>query len=291
MELKQCILTKNDCYKTNKKMTPKGIVVHSTGANNPNLKRYVQPDDGILGYNSNKNHWNKSGLAKCVHAFIGLDKNGVVRCYQTLPFNICCWGVGNGSKGSYNYNPAYIQFEICEDDLTNKDYFTKAFDLAAEFCAYLIKEYNLELENVVSHHEAHLKGYGCNHADCDHWLKKFGKDMDWFRELVKNKMNEQPTELVEPIEWTKGTYRLTVAKAIRRNHNLGNNIIKVKECTASTKKVLTSTNPNADAKIKVGTDVIISSVYNENGRIWGAFGNCWIVICNIDGTPQAIKLN
>ena len=191
MEIKKCLLTNNDCYKTARKMTPAGIGVHSTGANNPYLKRYVQPDDGILGYNSYNNSWNRSGLTKCVHAFIGLDKNGVVRCYQTLPFNICCWGIGNGSKGSYNYNPAYIQFEICEDDLTNETYFNQAFDLAAEFCAYLIKEYNLSIDNVVSHHEAHLRGYGCNHGDCDHWLKKFGKDMDWFRNKVKAKLGEE----------------------------------------------------------------------------------------------------
>lgn len=194
MELKQCILTNNDCYKKGQKMTPKGIVVHSTGANNPNLKRYVQPDDGILGKNTNNNSWNRGGLSKCVHAFVGLDKNGVVRCYQTLPFNICCWGVGNGSKGSYNYNPAYIQFEICEDNLTNKEYFTKVFDLSAEFCAYLVKEYNLSIDNIVSHHEAHLKGYGENHGDCDHWLKKFGKDMNWFRNEVKAKLGVVPKE-------------------------------------------------------------------------------------------------
>ena len=38
-----CLLTENDCYKANRKITPAGIVVHSTGANNPYVKRYVQP--------------------------------------------------------------------------------------------------------------------------------------------------------------------------------------------------------------------------------------------------------
>lgn len=184
MEIKKCILTNNDCYKAGKKITPKGIVVHSTGANNPNLKRYVQPDDGVLGLNQYNNHWNKSGLEKCVHAFIGKDKNGVVRLYQTLPFDYACWGVGKGSKGSYNYNPAYIQFEICEDALTDKDYFDKAFNLAIEFCRYLCKEYNIPISDVISHKEAGSRGYGSKHADCDHWLAKFGKDMNWFRSQV-----------------------------------------------------------------------------------------------------------
>lgn len=201
MELKQCLLTNNDCYKKGQIITPKGIIVHSTGANNPNLKRYIQPDDGILGDNKYNNDWNRTGLSVCVHAFIGKDKNGEVRCYQTLPFNYACWGVGKGSKGSYNYNPAYIQFEICEDDLTDKDYFTKAFDLAAEFCAYLIKEYNLSIDDVISHHEANLRGYGSNHSDCDHWLNKFGKTMDDFRNDVRSKLGDpiEPTTKVDII--------------------------------------------------------------------------------------------
>lgn len=194
MEIKKCLLTKNDCYKAKQMITPKGIVVHSTGANNPNLKRYVQPDDGLLGTNLYNNDWNRSGLSLCVHAFIGKDKNGAVRVYQTLPFNYACWGVGKGSKGSYNYNPAHIQFEICEDGLTDKDYFNKAFDKAVEFCAYLCKEYNLSVDNIVSHKEAHSKGYGSNHGDCDHWLKKFGKDMNWFRAEVKSRLNEKPNK-------------------------------------------------------------------------------------------------
>lgn len=200
MEIKKCLLTKNDCYKTAKKITPKGIVVHSTGANNPYLKRYVQPDDGVLGKNQYNNDWNRSGLELCVHGFIGKDKNGTVRVYQTLPFNYACWGVGSGTKGSYNYNPAYIQFEICEDGLTDKVYFEKAFDKAIEFCAYLCKEYNLSVDNVVSHKEAHNKGYGSNHSDCDHWLKKFGKDMDWFRAEVKARLTTKPTTITSKIK-------------------------------------------------------------------------------------------
>jgi N-acetylmuramoyl-L-alanine amidase len=198
MEIKQCIFTKNDCYKSNRKIKPKGIVVHSTGANNPNLRRYVQPDDGLLGKNNNNNDWNRPGVSKCVHGFLGKDKNGDVQFYQTLPFDIACWGVGRGSKGSYNYSPAYIQFEICEDALTDEKYFNEAFGLAIEVCAYLCNTYGLPVENVVSHHEAHLKGYGSNHGDCDHWLKKFGRNMDWFRDSVRAKLGQAPAPAPTP---------------------------------------------------------------------------------------------
>lgn len=197
MDLKKCLLTNNDCYKKGQKITPKGIVVHSTGANNPNLRRYVQPDDGILGKNTNGNHWNRSGIQVCVHAFVGKDKDGNVRVYQTLPFNYACWGIGRGSKGSYNYDPTgYIQFEMCEDSLTDEKYFNNVMKQAIEFCAYLCKEYNISIDNVVSHHEGYLRGYGSNHADCDHWLKKFGKDMNWFRNEVSKLVNGY----VEPVK-------------------------------------------------------------------------------------------
>lgn len=51
MNLHKLIFTENACYKAGRKITVKGIMVHSTGANNPWLKRYVGPDDGLLGKN------------------------------------------------------------------------------------------------------------------------------------------------------------------------------------------------------------------------------------------------
>ncbi len=48
VNLQTLIFTKNLCYTTGKKQQPRGIMVHSTGANNPWLKRYVGPDDGFI---------------------------------------------------------------------------------------------------------------------------------------------------------------------------------------------------------------------------------------------------
>lgn len=207
MNLKKCMLTANDCYKKGQKIKPAGIVVHSTGANNPTLRRYLAPDDGLIGKNSYNNHWNKSGVGKCVHAFIGKDINKEVQVYQTLPFDYACWGVGSGKKGSYNYKPAYIQFEICEDSLKDEVYFNRAFELAAEFCAYLCNKYNIDIKNVVSHYESYGRGYGSNHGDCDNWLKKFGKNMDWFRGEVEKKLGKAPE--VKPAEDKPSTVKGT----------------------------------------------------------------------------------
>ena len=102
--------------------SPVGIIIHSTGADNPNLKRYVNAPE-ICGVNPYKNYFDRPDSNVCPHAVIGKDKNGDVRAAKLLPWNVCCWGCGNGSKGSYNYAPAYIQIEIAEDALNDRAYF------------------------------------------------------------------------------------------------------------------------------------------------------------------------
>ena len=194
MNLKTCILTANNCFKANKSMKPTGIVVHSTGVNNPNVKRYVQPLKSDINYNlvindlgvnAYGNHWNQStpnGKQICVHGFIGKNARGEVVTYQTLPYEISCWGCGRGSKGSYNYDPTgRIQFEICEDSLTDKEYFNAVYKEATEFCAYLCRKYGFGVDKISSHAEAAKAGYASNHGDPDHWFRKFGKNMNLFR--------------------------------------------------------------------------------------------------------------
>lgn len=185
MDIIQYFLTENPCYQAGRKIKPSGIVVHSTGANNPFLKRYIGPDDGVLGVNKYNNHWNrelKSGN-KCVHAFIGKVADGSVRVYQTLPWDMRCWGVGSGKKGSHNNT--HIQFEICEDGLTDEKYYKEAFDLAKRLCAFLCKEFGIDPANVIGHYESAAAGYGSNHGDPRNWQKKFGDSMDNFRNDVR----------------------------------------------------------------------------------------------------------
>lgn len=225
MNIKEYYQTKNPCYKAGKKITPSGIVVHSTGANNPNLKRYVGPDDGILGHNKNGNHWNNADADKCVHAFIGKAADGSIRIYQTLPWNYRCWGVGSGKKGSYN--ATHIQFEICEDALNDKDYYTKVFKLAKELCAHLCRKFGIDTKNIVGHYEAAKAGYGSNHADPQHWQKKFGGSMDQFRrdvaamlgnvEQSEDKEPEKAPAVEEkPKETTYETYTVTKGDTLWR---------------------------------------------------------------------------
>ncbi|MFS0822187.1 N-acetylmuramoyl-L-alanine amidase family protein [Bacillus sp. 1P02SD] len=185
IEIKQAILTKNDCFKAGQKITVKGLMLHSTGANNPKLCRYVSPDDGILGTPSSS-HWNQprpGGRQVCVHGFIGKDKDGVVRTYQTLPWNHRGWHAGGAA------NDTHIGVEICEDDLKDPVYFAAVYKESVELFAMLCKQFNLNPDkDIICHSEGYKLGIASNHADVMHWFPKHGKSMDTFRKDVKKKM-------------------------------------------------------------------------------------------------------
>lgn len=202
MKLHKLILTKNECYKRGVPITPIGVMVHSTGANNPNLKRYIQPDDGLLGTNNAGNHFNQprpGGRKVCVHAIIGKLADGSIATYQTLPWAMRGWHSGTGPKGSAN-NMGYIGFEICEDGLTDPVYFKKVYREAVELTAYLCKLYKLDPKKdgvIICHSEGNKRGIASNHTDVMHWFPKHGKSMDTFRADVVKEMSTNDREKEE----------------------------------------------------------------------------------------------
>ena len=92
MKLVQNFLTKNDCYKSGRKITVKGLMLHSVGCSQPNASVFVK-------------NWNRSGLEACVHGFID-GNTGTV--YQTLPWNHRGWHAGGAA------NNTHIGVEMCE---------------------------------------------------------------------------------------------------------------------------------------------------------------------------------
>ena len=243
MELRKLLFTENECYKVGEAMTPTGIMWHSTGANNPNLRRYVGPDDGKLGQNKYNNHWNTArpgGRCVCVHAFIGKDKNGDIATYQTLPFTMRGWHAG----GSANDN--YIGFEICEDALTDKTYFDKVYKEAVEFTAYLCELHNLDPMGknvIICHADGHKLGIASNHGDVYHWFKRYGKTMDDVRADVKAVMVKKSKKTIEEIakevingKWGSGSTRKRKLEQAGYSYNevqtKVNEILKGKTVTA-----------------------------------------------------------
>ena len=208
----QCMLTNSSCYKGTSLMTVKGVLWHSTGANNPYLKRYVQPSDDdnnyaelmkILGKNKYGNDFNHINAQAGLNCWIGKLQDETVTTIQTMPWNYRPWGCGSGRKGSCN--SGLIQFEICEDGLTDKNYFNKVYKEACEIAAYLCKLYNInpygtvklngvEVPTILCHADSHKLELGSNHGDVLHWFKKHGKTMDDVRNDVAKLMDITPIE-------------------------------------------------------------------------------------------------
>lgn len=211
-----CMQTQSTCYKGTSEMTVKGVLWHSTGANNPTLKRYVQPSDirpaedtyskdewlKILGKNQYNNDWNHIDRQAGLNCWIGKLADGTVTTVQTMPWNWKPWGCGSGSKGSCN--SGWIQFEICEDGLNDKAYFDKVYKEACEITAYLCDMFNIDpkgtvvhngvtVPTILCHYDSHKLGLGSNHGDIDHWFPKFGKSMatarDDVAEILGNKVS------------------------------------------------------------------------------------------------------
>lgn len=213
MNLHKLIFINNPCYKVGKEIIPKGIMVHSTGANNPWLKRYVNPDDGLLGKNQYNNHWNQAmDRQVCVHAFIGKLADGTIATYQTLPWDMRGWHGASGSKGCCN--DTHIGFEICEDGLSDPAYFKQVYQEAVELCVYLCNLYGLTEKNIICHCEGHAQGIASNHGDVMHWFPKHGKNMDKFRADVKVLLDKNE----EYSEKTDTLYRVQIgAYSVKAN--------------------------------------------------------------------------
>lgn len=212
-----CMMTQSTCYRQTKKMKVLGVLWHSTGANNLNLKRYVQPDDNaadkdltikLLGKNTYGNDWNHTSVQAGLNAWIGKLADGTVATVQTMPWDYRPWGCGSGSKGSCN--TGWIQFEICEDGLNDAEYFSKIYKEACELTAYLCKMFGIDpkgtvkvngltVPTILCHADSHKLGLGSNHGDVLNWFPKFGKSMDTARADVAALMGEASDTVVDGV--------------------------------------------------------------------------------------------
>lgn len=204
MKLYEQLLTRNSCFATGQALDVRGIMVHSTGANNPLLSRYV-PGNKQIGFNTAGNHWDQTNaqwkekfgqpLNKCVHAFIGQTHDQEIAVVQTLPWIMRGWHAGLSAG-----NSRYIGFEICEDGLADPDYFKATYDAAVELTAMLCKQFGLNpLEDgvVICHAEGYQRGVASNHGDVLHWWSKFDHTMDMFRWAVAVKILEEDDEVTQ----------------------------------------------------------------------------------------------
>ena len=188
MKLVQSILTKNPCYTAGRKITVKGLMLHSVGCPQPKASVFI-------------NSWNSASYNRaCVHGFID-GNDGTV--YQTLPWNHRGWhcgGSGNNTHlGVEMCEPACIKYTsgsnfTCSDKAAARAVAKRTYEAAVELFAMLCRQYNLNPTAdgvIVSHREGHSRGIASNHGDLEHLWNGLGVGytMDGFRKAVKAKMS------------------------------------------------------------------------------------------------------
>ena len=212
MKLVKSILTKNPCYAAGKKITVKGLMLHSVGCPQSRASVFI-------------NNWNRADYDNaCVHAFID-GNDGTV--YQTLPWNHRGWHCASGKNGSGNNThigvemcePACIKYTggstfTCFDLATAKAVARRTYEAAVEVFAMLCKEYDLNPTAdgvIISHAEGHKRGIASNHGDPEHLWNQLGMGytMDGFRRDVKAALaGESKEEVMIKEETDQKWYRV-----------------------------------------------------------------------------------
>ena len=202
MKIIQSILTNNPCYKAGKKITVKGLMLHSVGCAQPNASVFIKL-------------FNKSTYdAACVHGFIDGNTGEV---YQTLPWNHRAWHGGGSSNNTHigveMCEPACIKYTggatfTCSNLPVARAVVQRTYDTAVQLFAHLCKEFNLDpLADgvIISHKEGSKRGIASAHSDPEHlWTQlKMGYTMDTFRKAVSAAMGgvsvkDEPAQ--EPVE-------------------------------------------------------------------------------------------
>ena len=192
MKLIEAIMTNNPCYTQGRKITVKGLMLHSVGCAQPSASVFI-------------NNWNKASFGSaCVHGFID-GNDGTV--YQTLPWDHRGWHAGGAA------NNTHIGVEMCEPDcikyvggatftITNKSkaqqVAKRTYQSAVELFAMLCDRFDLDPTAdgvIVSHSEGLKRGIASNHADPEHLWRQLGLSytMDTFRADVKKKLGKTTT--------------------------------------------------------------------------------------------------
>lgn len=195
MEIVQRILDSNKCYKAGKKITVKGLVLHSVGCPQPSAEVFLKS-------------FNKADVEKAVHAFID-GNTGTV--YQTLPWNHRVWHCGGKANNTHigveMCEPPNIKYKgganfTCSDEVAAREVVYRTLNAATELFATLCIQYKLDPLGdgvIISHREGHSRGVASGHGDPDHLFKQLHMDytMDDFRKAVKVVMNktDSPQEL------------------------------------------------------------------------------------------------
>jgi N-acetylmuramoyl-L-alanine amidase len=136
-------------------MKPQYITLHNPAASGASAENLTEYADSYNGYKS----WHLTIISNKV--------------FQELPLTEVGWHAGDGYNGPGNRSS--IALEIGEDEASENS--------AKVFVAYLMKEYNIPIENVVPH--KHWSGKNCPAYTLQHWDKYIKSIEDYYKEITK----------------------------------------------------------------------------------------------------------
>lgn len=239
-----------------------------------NYTKYARDLDNIKDfYNGKKNGyaWCSVFVAWCFYKALGTDRARELLCYPIKSLGASC----SYAKNYYKKQKRYFTSPKKGDQVF--------FKVGHTGIVYNVdNNYIYTVEGNTSNSSEVVANGGCvakkKYRIGSSSISGYGRP-DYKIEETNSSTNE---------EECYAYYKFVEEKAIRREPKLEDNIKLVKEISSALKKGLTSSNPNALAKVKKGCQLTILKKYtDETGRIWGQNYDGWLVIVNRDGTPQA----
>ncbi len=190
MNSKQNYLTESGCYKAGKRITVKGLMIHSVGCPQPKADVFMK-------------NWNRADANACVHAIVEPDGD----VYQILPWNHRGWHCGGSANNTHigveMTEPATIKYAgganwtETGDGENTKNHVLAAYKCAVELFAHLCQQFGLDPMAdgvIISHSEGCKRGIASNHGDVEHLWSEFGLSMGQFRKDIKAAMEGSTAE-------------------------------------------------------------------------------------------------
>jgi LysM repeat protein len=217
---------------------PAGLFIHSTGADNPHVRRYagnVTGSDPLIGNNPNGNgftQWtdesgrNRAGQAvPCPNAVMGLATDLKPITVLIMNDEDCPWCAGRGNlataqRNGFNTDSAnwvsYWQVEICEDQrqvtvygvrnpFNPAQYAKLMYDETVNFAIDFFIAYfdgkpsAVTNRTLLGHADANRLGIASGHADPWHWWNKHGYTLNGFiADVQRGLRNNQPAPTPTP---------------------------------------------------------------------------------------------
>lgn len=186
---------KNGAYRAGRTIRVRGCVNHSPGVAQPSADAmYRRMDRADAGWG--------------VNAILGDFHTGEGRILLCMPYDRRPWGVGSGTRGSWN--DSRIQWEVCEpaghtyaggtmvgyDVAKNQGYFDRMWKLLVAWNVFVAVELGYGVDAINDHAESYRAGMGSNHADMGQWLPKHGKSMNHLRHEVQASSPRSPVQLL-----------------------------------------------------------------------------------------------